>query len=134
MKFYVATSMHNKSAARAAMDLIEASGHEVTHDWTWEDASSFTQGTPVFEAYLEHCGRQDLRGVQKADAVIVLAHPEMRDTRAELGIALGMGKPVFIVEPGKTHSVFYFACIRVPSVVHALSLLELQRNTERPSL
>lgn len=121
LKCYVATAFCNREQAREAMAQIQAAGHIITHDWTNECAPLGADEAATW-AYLEQCGRDDYEGVLSADVLILLAHPEMRDSRAEMGLALGHGIPVMVVDAWRCHSVFY-GCPgvqRVADVQHAL--------------
>lgn len=87
MKFYVATKFENLEEARAAMNVLDAVGHEITHDWT-----AVPQESP--EAAVD-----DINGVTAADALIVLMEHDLpyQGTLFEIGCALGQGKTVYIV-------------------------------------
>lgn len=133
LNFYVATAFDNAPSARDAMARIRDLGHQITHDWTTEEANA-DKFTDDFErrAFLEECGRADYCGVMNADAVIVLAHPDMRDTRAEMGIALGRQIPVYVVDAWRAHSVFYSLVERVMSVDAAVKAAEGRLHHRTP--
>lgn len=115
-KIYVASAFANRPEAREVQAALRAAGHTITWDWTQEDASHLQRGSPEFFAFLEKCGEADFKGVMGADAVVVVAHPEMSDTKAEMGIALGAGIPVFVLYPERRHSVFYGRVVRIRSL------------------
>lgn len=103
MNIYVASSWKNQAEVKAMMAKLTAAGHLITHDWTREEATpAFLSNQEVRNEY----GWRDFQGVLDADAVVVLAHPEARDTRFEMGAAVGMQKPVVVVDPSKWDTVF----------------------------
>jgi nucleoside 2-deoxyribosyltransferase len=81
---HVATSFENRTVARRVMRLLEAGDFAVARDWT------------VFENH-QHLDSDRLRqqAMARADAVVVLL-PAGRSTHVELGMAIGMGKPVLL--------------------------------------
>jgi nucleoside 2-deoxyribosyltransferase len=120
---YVASAFANKPAVRDLMARLKDAGHTVTWDWTVEDASHLKPGSPEWTAYLQACGRRDMTGIAVSDAVIVLAHQDMKDTRFEMGYAVGRGMPVFVLDADRTVSVFWSACVLVDSVEDLLRRL-----------
>ena len=86
MNLYVATKFELKDSAKKFMDDMEAIGHVITYDWTKSAQIDETQAI------------NDMEGVRKADAVIMLADQEVAytGTLVEVGAALGLGKPVYV--------------------------------------
>ena len=84
MKVYVATRTGRKHEARRAQDALRALGHEITQDWTLELP---TRVTPEFA---ERKSVEDLDGVARADAFILIADPGGRGMYVELGYAMAM--------------------------------------------
>lgn len=123
MKIYVASAFGNKADVRHLYAVLRAAGHEITHDWTLEDASHLALNSPEFWRYIRDCGDRDLQGIDSADAVIVLVHPEMRDTRFEMGWALAKGKPVYVLDSDRALSVFLHRGIQVASIAELLTRL-----------
>lgn len=123
-RVYVASAFANKPAVRELQRALVDAGHSITHDWTVEDASHLPEGTPEWFDYLFCCGDKDLLGIESADAVVVLAHPEMRDTRFEMGYALGAGVPVYVLDYSRAVSVFYGHCELVDSVDALITALD----------
>lgn len=110
-KLYIATAYGNRAEAQALQALLKAQGHTLSHDWT-------TQTDPTV------AGLEDFNGVMKADCLVVIAHPEMRDTLAELGIALGSGKAVYVLGAERAkRSVFYPLCVLVTGVAELVEVL-----------
>lgn len=89
---------------RAFMDSLRHDGHVITHDWTRTD--QFDSNGVLREDWLELTREQkqqhacdDLRGVRTADLVIVLGDSPQCGSIIEIGAALILGIPVWIVEP-----------------------------------
>ena len=123
-KVYVASAFCNKAETRAVQAALIAAGHTVSHDWTTEDASHLEFKSPAYFEYLERCGENDLRGIINSTAVVVIAHEQMRDTLCEMGLAIGFGVPVYVLNPERRHSVFYSQTTPVAGVTDLLSVLE----------
>jgi len=102
MKFYVATKWENHIEAQMWMDFLSELGHEITHDWT---EHAYGDG----HSRGEHA-ELDIKGVQDADAVVLLWYPNMLGAFIEVGAALGLGKPVYIVGEDSCFdkSIFFF--------------------------
>lgn len=120
MRVYVASKFENQNAVKKAMHMLRQQGHFVTHDWTVENADGL-EGT-VRDDYLAHCAQKDVDGVQTAEAILLLHQPNMRGAYIELGIALGRGKRVFVVDGLRDDwtriPIFY----RLPHVIHVASV------------
>ena len=109
MNLYIATAFKNTEGFRKLKDLLEAAGHKITHDWTKEDASKLPEG-PERELYLMDCAIADLGGICKADALILLAVPGMSGALVEMGMAIGGGIPVIVLDAfkeGNQECIFY---------------------------
>lgn len=124
MKIYVATSFANIPEAREVMARLRAAGHVITHDWTTE-APDPAWCAPERDAYLDKCGAADYQGVVDADALVLINHPLARDAMAEFGIALGLGRPTFVLYPDRKPSVFFHRaaalCASVDELAEALT-------------
>lgn len=111
MKVYVASSFLRKDSVREMHALLRRAGHEITCDWTGEDATGMSGA--VLWRYMERAAMMDRDGVIAADVVIVLHDDRGRAMHAEMGMAVALGKPVIVVG-GKTpadeimRSVFYY--------------------------
>ncbi len=106
MRLYVAAKFEDARRARAVMDFAQTRGHVVTHDWTGEDSTGL-EGAER-SAYMGRCAVEDLEGVRKADAVVVLAHPALFGGMVEVGVAIGLGIPVYVVGAESRECVFWF--------------------------
>lgn len=122
MRLYIATSFQNIPEARALMDILTRSGHQVSHDWT-QEAIDPAWPKEQQDSYLQQCGANDYRGVCSADAVVLINHEKARDAMAEFGIALGMDMRVFVLYPARRSSVFFHMaklCETIPELLNDL--------------
>ena len=87
MKVYVASKWENKKRVQEVMSLLKASHHEITYDWTHCEVSNREQAI------------LDLRGVAEADVVIGIFEDDVayKGALVEVGAALALGKPVYVV-------------------------------------
>jgi hypothetical protein len=117
MKVYVASSFSRKDDVRAMQELLRAEGHEITYDWTPEDASGLA-GVDLYEALLGGAER-DYAGVRDAEVLVVLHDDRGRGMATEFGIAIGLDKPIVVVgarvAQGEMRNVFYY----LTGVIHA---------------
>lgn|SRR3990167_7712087 len=125
MKVYVASAYGNREHVQEVFTILQDAGHVVSHDWTTESADHLPHGSPEYYRYLEQCGARDYLGIMDAHVLLLLAHPEMKDTRTELGIALGCGMQILVVDHPEVHSVFYghHRVTRYPTVDAAIYAL-----------
>ena len=91
MKYYIATAITNTAGHNALRDEMTDRGHKLTYDWT-SHGSVQSEGR---ERIADVCMRE-IFGVVQADVVIVLL-PGGRGTHVELGLAIGLRKPVLLV-------------------------------------
>lgn len=104
-KIYVAGKFEEKDLVRQIQKALVERGHEITHDWTREDAG--TRKGLALHSYLRACGIADLMGVQDADAVLMLNHKNGYGLMTELGIALAEGIPVVLMNADVRDTVFF---------------------------
>ncbi|TYS16167.1 group-specific protein [Rossellomorea vietnamensis] len=88
MKFYTASSFKNIESVRNINQELQRIGYIHTYDWTQNDRASSREE-------LERIGREEKRAVMESDFIIVLL-PAGKGSHIELGIALGLGKKVFL--------------------------------------
>lgn len=108
MKLYVASKFTNKQEVRSLMTLLEADGHTITHDWTDDDAKGL-EGEEL-ETYLALNAVACIKGILDAQAFILLARPNMAGAFTELGLAMGIGRSVLILDAfksGNQENIFY---------------------------
>lgn len=109
-KFYVASSFKNIDAVHYVTDHLKSKGYIHTYDWT-KNAKAKTEKTSTFED-LKEIGQLEKNAEVESDLVIVLL-PGGKGTHIELGIALGIGKRIFLYSPEgaidnfETTSTFY---------------------------
>lgn len=97
-RVYVAGGVVFKSAIQEVQRALRDIGHEVTWDWTAVEKGS---AEAVSDAEWAQYSKFDLDGVRTADyVVVVFSDPEyaFQGTFCELGCALGLGKPVIIMD------------------------------------
>ncbi|WP_258870965.1 nucleoside 2-deoxyribosyltransferase [Halobacillus trueperi] len=105
MKFYVASSFKNKDHVRYVSEQLRNQGYIHTYDWTVnERASSLKE--------LREIGQKEKEAVMEADVLIVIL-PAGKGSHIEYGIALGLGKTIYLysedeqVNDFETTSTFY---------------------------
>jgi len=114
---YVAGKWADKDEIGTKIRALEAKGFEVTHDWTKVEVPDITirlhtmrnddddeeDNHPIFPIeYMEECSSNDVRGVADADVLVVsMEHTNYayRGAWTEIGVALGLNKPVIIFSP-----------------------------------
>jgi nucleoside 2-deoxyribosyltransferase len=113
MKVYVAGKTHDYERVRRVQAACRRLGHEITFDWTetvetvGPDAGhEFNKLTPAFKA---ECGQKDRQGVMDCDLLIALVdHEHVTGTLIEIGMALSIGREVWLVGKPVRDSVFYY--------------------------
>ncbi|MBT2641468.1 group-specific protein [Bacillus sp. ISL-41] len=134
-KFYVASSFRNIDAVNFVTKQLVNKGYMHTYDWT-KNAEAREEKTFTFE-FLKVIGQNEKDAVIESDFLVVLL-PGGKGTHIELGIALGLGKRIFLYSPDRaidhldTTSTFY----HLPEVVKCYGTLdELVENiiTQLPS-
>lgn len=101
MRVYVASSFHRKQDVRAMQIALCQAGHEITVDWTPEDATGM-HGKELYD-YMQRAAEVDLRGVEEAHAIVVIHDDRGRGMATELGIAIARGILVVVVG-GQPHA------------------------------
>lgn len=112
MKVYLAGNPRSSDCS-AAMDAVRGAGHEITHDWM---RATLPSRQAIAEA--------DLAGVRACEVLILLDAERGWGMYVELGAAVALGKPVYVVGV-KYRQVFFdlpgVTC--VSSIEDALTLL-----------
>lgn len=106
MKVYVAGKYEEKEAVRYVQKQLHNMGHTITHDWTGEDLGDRTG--VVAASYLRMCAEKDVKGVENADAVVLLNHKNGFGLMCEMGIAIAHKIPVFIIDAKLRDTVFFY--------------------------
>lgn len=87
-KFYVASSFRNIEAVRFVSKRLKDKGFIQTYDWTKNNRASEIED-------LKRIGLLEKKAVMEADFLVVLL-PAGKGSHIELGIALGLGKPIYL--------------------------------------
>lgn len=99
MKIYVAGKWQEKEQVRQLQQGLRDRGHTITYDWTQQEEEG---------AVLHCCALNDASGVIEADSLVArLVNPlPYRGALAEIGMAIGLGKRVYIIGHGCPHFIF----------------------------
>jgi nucleoside 2-deoxyribosyltransferase len=96
MKLYVAGKWADRDKINEIIENLEANGHTITHNWTkFEGSNSRPEMKSQFAV-------MDIDGVRNADAYVGIMTDAVypyRGSMTEMGAALGLGKPVYVVAP-----------------------------------
>lgn len=88
MKFYVASSFNNIENVRKVSEVLRNQGFCQTYDWTKNNqADSIELPTAI--------GESEKKAVSESDFLVVLL-PGGNGSHIEMGIALGLGKTVYL--------------------------------------
>jgi hypothetical protein len=109
MRLYIATKFENREVARRFMQDMEAEGHHITYDWTVGLQVDASQAIA------------DLNAVITCDALVFLAAEEYNYQGAliEIGAALGLGKPVYVIGTASVTKTLFF---KHPLVRHGVNI------------
>lgn len=94
-RFYVATSLARAADADAASENLKARCWEDTYNWRLQASLQVDYTDDMIPAALAVVSANEVRGVSTADVLLALL-PAGRGTHTEIGIALGLGKPVVL--------------------------------------
>jgi len=123
MKIFVAGKVGEEKATREAMSMISQAGHEISFDWTaiphlrpYDENSEASQRAALLES----------RGVLESDALVLLAHDKGVGMYVELGMAIASGKPIYVVGPETSRTMFLYHPLvqRIGSISDLLDVLE----------
>jgi nucleoside 2-deoxyribosyltransferase len=107
LKLYIATSFRNREQARIMRDLLQGFGHVITSRWIDTHLEEIDVLTPARQGQE---ALEDLEDVAAADGVVFVNNTDIPSTsggmHVEMGYALALGKPVYIVGPRT--SVFHY--------------------------
>lgn len=115
MKFYIGSGLKNCKLVQSYSEILEASGWECTYDWTKYIGGKVTMKDLTQYAKLEQ------QGIADSDVVIILL-PAGRGAHVELGMALALGKKVFLCADSREdfsleNTVSFY---RIPQIVQLL--------------
>lgn len=93
MHVYVAAKYEEKEhLVPEIYDWLREAGHKITHDWTNEDDDKVKPDQ--LNAYHTQCAIDDIDGVMRADALVLLPHERGKGLYVELGVAFARKIPV----------------------------------------
>ena len=104
MKFFVSGKVGSDNDAKKLMDLLRTAGHEITFDWT---TISHLRPYDVNVAASREAAVLEASGVKEADVLIIVADDRGVGMFVELGIAIGVGIPVRIINNKESRSMFF---------------------------
>ena len=91
MNFYIASSFKNVEQVREISNELKLKGYIHTYDWTQnEKVNSFEK--------LATIGVKEKEAVMNSDFLVILL-PAGKGSHIELGIAIGLGKRIYIYSP-----------------------------------
>ncbi len=108
MRVYCAGKWEEKERVRVVQDILIDDGHTITFDWTRAEEAP-PEGEPRARVLREHA-INDHRGVMISDLYVGLFEKDLqyRGTFAEMGIAIGCGKPCIIIGSFAKRGVFSY--------------------------
>jgi nucleoside 2-deoxyribosyltransferase len=118
VNLYVIGKFEEKRAVRQVMDRLRHLGHNITHDWTLDDAAG-RKGEEL-ESYLIWCAEKCLDGVMDADALVFLVHPKCQGAHTEVGLAIAWGRPVYTIGMELSTNIF----LKMPKYVYPFKNLD----------
>lgn len=91
MRFYIASSYHNRDLVRVASFLFSQNDLIQTYDWTMnEKAATFEE--------LRYIGEEAKQGIIDADFVVIIL-PAGKGSHLELGMAMALNKRIYLYSP-----------------------------------
>lgn len=126
MKFYIAAYIREKRRVNEIQRKLKRLGHEITVDWTKDDAPKLKSRYRLSES-TKAIAIRDMKGVLDCDVFVLLSDPAHgRAKYVELGAAIASfmknGRPlVYILGKKNIQSVFYYH----PAVKRVSSLEEV---------
>ena len=121
MKIYLAAQYRRKEEMKVVRRLLHEAGHICTSSWLKEPHDANITMDQCTTEDLRFFAEQDLDDIRRSDIFVIFSVdpllPTVRGGRhVEMGYALGLGKPVYVVGPKE--NIFYylpglkhFACI-----------------------
>jgi nucleoside 2-deoxyribosyltransferase len=100
---------------------LREGGHVITHDWTGESDDNIPPRE--IDAYHAACASDDIDGVMRADALVLLPHERGKGLYVELGIAFARKIPVICWKyDGELPDCIF---LMHPDVIHVESMTEV---------
>ncbi|MEY8348059.1 group-specific protein [Bacillus cereus] len=88
MKYYISSSFGNMHTVRSVASSLHEKGFVQTYDWTKNQRANTLND-------LMEIGEQEKQAILDSDFLIVLS-PAGKGSHIEFGIALGVGKPIYL--------------------------------------
>lgn len=100
LHFYIAASLADRAAAEQLAGALVMRGHAITYLW-WEQRdlrTIFADASPLqAAAALAARSNAEIESIRRADLLVAIL-PGGVGTHVEIGVALGMGKPVILLD------------------------------------
>lgn len=96
LNFYIAAALDDASAAEQLADALVAQGHAITFAWWRAPSLRDVDPTGLWREFRERANTE-VTAVRRADLVIAIL-PGGVGTHVEIGVALGAGKPVILLD------------------------------------
>ena len=100
MKVFISGRWDQRHEIQKRMEELRRAGYEITHDWTVYRGAAYMKA------------EADLEGIKAADVLISLMDDPKyayRGTFTEMGAALALGKPIFVVSPPDQDDAYYMS-------------------------
>lgn len=107
-KIYVAGKWSDRKSIGDKINILEKMSYTITHNWTLVETPQFGRTPEMRRLFAD----LDVNGVKDASLLIVdMTDPDYayRGTWTEIGIALGLGKEIWIISKKPSTNVFYHA-------------------------
>jgi nucleoside 2-deoxyribosyltransferase len=120
VKIYVAGASIAWQEARAVMDRIRGHGHEITYDWT-KNVEEYGCNVDDPELRIKLVDA-DVKGVRKADMLVLLTQHQSIGKWIEFGVAVAMSKPVMFLGEEQPNTIFssHYTVVGFPKNIHEL--------------
>lgn len=96
MLVHVSSAIVNTEQVRRVMAMVRDNGHQVTRDWTEDVVPPPGEPDERREELLRR-GRAEYAAIRRSALLILLNHRDGVAMHTEYGIALGAGRPVWVV-------------------------------------
>lgn len=105
LKIYVAAKLQEYPRVQRLYERLRRAGHTITYDWTKLAPPEIKLNASEYK----NVAANEVDGVKACDLLLLLAHPHGKGQYVEMGVALGLDKPVWIIPPEEPfHCVFFY--------------------------
>ena len=115
MRIYLAGPWKDRDRMPELAQVIETYGHEITRRWWYEEAADDDHTELKRHAWLDYVC------VTHCDALVVINSRVSEGKAVETGIALALGKPVYVV--GDRTNIFNHLWPTYASVLHVMEAM-----------